>query len=84
MMKTDKHQNSEELNSDELLFNNLVWLTSKEAAFYLRKTVGAIRVMVCRGQIKAYKFRRRLYFKRNDLNRLIEGSIYKGGFNGSY
>lgn len=83
-MKTDKHQNSEELNSDELLFNNLVWLTSKEAAFYLRKTVGAIRVMVCRGQIKAYKFRRRLYFKRNDLNRLIEGSIYKGGFNGSY
>ena len=63
----------------EKLFDNLVWLTTKEAAIYLRKFTkdgrpaeGAMRTLVCRGQIKAYKFLRRLYFKREELDRLIE------------
>ena len=58
----------------ETLFDNLVWMTSEEAAKYLRKTVGALRVMVCRGQIHARKFHRRLYFRRLELDRLLETS----------
>lgn len=60
--------------SGELLFDKLVWMTSEEAASYLRKTVGALRVAVHRGQIRARKWRRRLYFKRSELDRLLETS----------
>ena len=63
-----------------MLFNNLIWMNSEEAAFYLRMTVGALRTAVCRGQIKAKKFQRRLYFKRNDLNILLENAQTIGGF----
>ena len=64
------------------LFDNLVWLSSKDAANYLRKTVGALRAAVCRGQIRAYKWQRRLYFKRSELDRLLEGSLMKGARHG--
>ena len=63
----------------ELLFNNLKWMTTNEAAFYLRKSANAIRTAICRGQITAYKFRRRLYFKRSELDRLLETSSTVGG-----
>ena len=59
----------------EPIFDNLVWMTSAEAASYLRKTAGAIRVMVCRRQIRARKFRRRLYFKRSELDRVLDTSF---------
>ena len=55
-------------------FENLVWMTSAEAATYLRKSYGALRVMVCRGYIKPRMFHRRWYFKRTELDRLIENS----------
>lgn len=61
-------------------FNNLIWMNSEEAAFYLRMTVGALRTAVCRGQIKAKKFQRRLYFKRKDLDSLLENAQTIGGF----
>lgn len=60
-------------------FDNLVWMTSEEAAQYLRKSVGALRTAVCRGQIDARKWRRRLYFRRTDLDRLLDSSIWKRG-----
>jgi hypothetical protein len=63
----------------EPLFDNLVWMTSAEAARYLRKSVGALRVMVCRRQIRARKFHRPLYFRRFELDRLLETSELKGG-----
>ena len=63
----------------EQFFDNLVWMTSAEAARYLRKSVGALRVMVCRRQIRARKFHRRLYFRRIELDRLLESSELKGG-----
>lgn len=72
------------LLSEEPLFENLVWLNSQDAANYLRKTVGALRVMVCRGQLRAYKWKRRLYFKRSELDRLIESSLMRGARHGSY
>ena len=62
-----------------MLFDNYKWMTTNEAAAYLRKSTNAIRTAVCRGHIKARKFRRRLYFKRSELDRLIETSTTVGG-----
>ena len=61
------------------LFDNLIWLTTKEAATYLRKSVNAIHVLVYRGQIKARKFSNKLYFKKDELDYLLETSRHKGG-----
>lgn len=66
-------------NSSTMLFDNYKWMTTNEAAIYLRKSTNAIRTAVCRGHIKARKFRRRLYFKRSELDRLIETSTTIGG-----
>lgn len=80
--KTDKKEYSPKADSNGsvMFFNNLIWMNSEEAAFYLRKTVGALRTAVCRGQITAKKFQRRLYFKRKDLDSLLENSQTIGGF----
>ncbi len=61
------------------LFDNLAWLTTKETARYLRKSVNAIRILVYRKILRARKFRRRLYFKREELDMLIETSQFIGG-----
>lgn len=66
--------NAAEISSADALFDNLVWMTSEEAAAYLRTTVGALRTAVCRGQIRARKWRRRLYFKKIELDLLLESS----------
>lgn len=57
-----------------VFFDNLIWLNSKEAAQFLRRSVGQIRNMVYRGQLKAKKFQGRLLFKKNELHQLIENS----------
>ena len=78
--KNDRGQSvSHEVCDSDLLFGNLEWLNSKEAALFLRKSIGALRVMVHRGQIRARKFHRRLYFKRCELNELLETSELRGG-----
>ena len=66
-------------NESAKLFDNLNWMTTNEAATYLRKSTNALRTAVCRGHVSAKKFRRRLYFKRSDLDRLIEPSTTIGG-----
>jgi len=76
--------NTVRIQSTEMLFENLVWLNSKDAANYLRKTVGALRAAVCRGQVRAYRWQRRLYFKRSELDRLLEDSLMKGARYGRY
>ena len=53
----------------------LPWLDSKEAAKYLRKTVNAIRIMVNRGYLRPRKFHRRLYFRKIELDRMLESSF---------
>ena len=58
------------------LFYNLEWLTSAEAAYYLRKTKDAIRQMVHRGQLRARKFHGRLYFKKVELDQALDISFY--------
>jgi hypothetical protein len=53
---------------------SLTWLNSKEAARYLRKSVNALWLLVSRGHIRPRKYRRRLYFRRIELDRLLESS----------
>lgn len=61
---------------DESDFERLPWLNTEEAAIYLRKTPNALRLMVNRGYLRSRKFRRRLYFRRVDLDRLLESSLF--------
>ena len=78
-VKTNAYNSQMESHDSKEFFNNLKWMTTNEAAFYLRKSANAIRTAICRGQITAYKFRRRLYFKRSELDRLLETSSTVGG-----
>lgn len=64
-----------EKSSSALLFDKLKWMNAREAAFYLRVSVGQIRNMVWRGQLKSYKVRNRLRFLRTDLERLVKPSF---------
>ncbi len=64
------------INDAEL--EQLVWLNTNEAASYLRISPGALRVHVYRGDVPYYKFRRRLRFKRIELDRLIESTRVLG------
>ncbi len=57
-------------------FDKMTWFDSKDAAKYLRKTVNALRIMVFRGYIRPRKFHRRLYFRRIELDRLLESSLF--------
>lgn len=65
---------SSEETTSEVLFDKLKWMTSKEAAFYLRVSVGQLRNMVWRGQIKCFHIRNRLRFLRSDLDFLLQPS----------
>ena len=67
-------KNAEE-NSSALLFDKLKWMTSKEAASYIRVSVGQLRNMVWRGQIKCYRLKNRLRFLRSDLDKLLTPSF---------
>lgn len=65
-----------EQNNAQLLFDNLIWLTTEEAACYIRKTANALRIAVFKGHIHARKFRRRLYFRKDELDALIDTSEF--------
>jgi excisionase family DNA binding protein len=49
-----------------------VFLTIEEAAGYMRTTVSALRNLVWRKRLPAYKPNRRLLFKKTDLDYWIE------------
>lgn len=73
----------ENSDSSQSFFDNLTWLSTKDAAVYLRKfrkkdgkpSDGAIRTAIWRGLLKARKWGRRLYIKRVELDRLLELSL---------
>lgn len=48
--------------TSERLFGKLKWMTSREAAHYLRVSVGQIRNMVWREQLQCYRLQNRLCF----------------------
>lgn len=65
------------IESDIQLFENLKWLTSREAVDYLRlPSVGALRQLVYRRRIPYSKLGRSLRFNRQELDRFLESSTY--------
>ena len=55
-------------------FDNLKqnkWLNTKEAASYLGLSPNALRIMVHRGMVKAYRLSNRLRFRIPDLNNAV-------------
>ncbi len=65
-----------EHNNAPLIFENLIWLSTEEAARLLRRSSHALRQLVYKGKIRPRKYGGRLYFKRSELNELIETSFY--------
>jgi excisionase family DNA binding protein len=50
---------------------NVRWLTTSEAAQYLRVSISSLKTMVCRGQVRRHKLGRRNRFLRDELERMI-------------
>lgn len=73
-MNTMVNATDQEIRTENVI--ELAWLDSKDAARYLRKTANALRIMVYRGYIRPRKFRRRLYFRKVELDRLLESSVF--------
>lgn len=68
-------QASNSSKSMPLIFDNLIWLNSSEAAEYLRISVGNLHAKVHRGQLKQRYLNGKLRFKRSELDDLLESSI---------
>jgi excisionase family DNA binding protein len=51
------------------------WLTSNEAAKFLGLSTNALRIMVCRDQVKFRKLGSRLRFSRDDLRLLLRKGV---------
>ncbi len=66
---------TESIDSNEI-FNSLIWMTTEDAARYLRKSADAIRHLVYRGDLRARKFKRRLYFRRDELDEMLDLAVY--------
>ena len=80
---------SESDNSDSRLFfenrrkseqqtslEEIRWLTSSEAALYLRVSLSSIKSMIYRGLIRPYKLGRRNRFRRDELDLLIKLPVF--------
>lgn len=69
MIEKDKGFREE---TQSLFDNSIVWLSSEEAAHYLRTSAQQIRNWVYQGKFKAYRIGRKLLFKKSDLDAAIE------------
>ena len=58
----------------EMFFDNLVWMNSKEAAFYIRVSVGQLRNLVSERKIPHHHFGGRLRFLKTDLDTLMKST----------
>jgi len=56
------------------------YLTAKETASYLRRSVGAVHNLVYRKQLPAYKPSGRLLFKKEDIDRWVERNRLSIGY----
>ncbi len=74
-LKTTEYSSPTDSNGSVEFFNNRIWLSTNEAAQYLGKTKNAIWILLCRGLLIKRKWRRRLYFKRAELDRLLETAL---------
>ena len=75
--KNKKVQSELDINphSKEQFFEIQIWFNTKQAAEFLSRSSNAIRIAVHRRQLKAHKWRGRLYFKRKDLDKLLNASL---------
>ncbi|MGZ3686888.1 MAG: helix-turn-helix domain-containing protein [Bdellovibrionota bacterium] len=65
-------------HSQQQVFENLKWLTSREAVVYLRlPSAGALRNLVYRRKLPTSRLGRRLRFNREQLDRILESSQTK-------
>ncbi len=72
--KVEKHFRNE-LEGTRFFENGNVeyeWLTTKEAACFIRVSVNALLIMVHRNQLPVFRFGRRLRFKKAELKALFE------------
>ena len=68
-----------ELRSVELLFDNLhdspeqngEWLTTDEAAFFLRISTATLRNLSSNGKVPYYKWQRRNRYRKSELTQLL-------------
>ena len=61
-------------SKDDLLFDKKIaveWLSTDQAARFLCLSPNALRILVFRKQVKAYKFGHRLRFRLLDLEALL-------------
>lgn len=58
---------------------SLKWLTSKEAAQYLRISISSLKMMIYRGQVRVRKLGRRNRFLKDELDSLFIFSELKKG-----
>ncbi len=65
-------QDSCKLSDKISSLENVRWLTTSEAAQYLRVSVSSIKMMVYRGTIRVRKLGRRNRFLREELDRAIK------------
>lgn len=72
---TDRDQSvSHEMCNSSFSLNNRIWLDTERAAEYLYRTVNAIYIAVSRGKLKRKKWNGKNYFKKSDLDRLLNTS----------
>lgn len=74
--QNEKSYNGGEPYKAHQLFDNLIWLTTEEAAKFLRKSSHALRQLAYKGKVRPRKFSGRLYFKKEELHELIDSSFY--------
>lgn len=53
------------------------WLTTSEAAQYLRVSISSIKAMIYRGQLRAHKLGNRNRFLKDELDRLITLPVFR-------
>lgn len=70
-------QDSCKLHDDVSSLENVKWLTTSEAAQYLRVSVSSIKMMVYRGTVRVRKLGRRNRFLREELDRAIRFPLQK-------
>ena len=58
-----------------MFFDNLKWMTVKEAAIYLRRTEGAMKNLIYRGKVRVRKWAGRVYVNRQELDSSIESGL---------
>lgn len=75
-LKTTEYNSQRPEEDSGRLFDNRIWLSTDEAAQYLGKSKNALWILLCRGYLVKRKWRRRLYFKKSELDRLLETSFF--------